>query len=95
MPAFLIVDTEITNPERFEEYKRQVSPLVERYGGRYCVRGGPHQVLEGDWEPTRVVMLEFPNMDTLMRWYDSPEYAPVKEVRQQASRTRMFAVEGM
>jgi uncharacterized protein (DUF1330 family) len=95
MPAYLIADTEITNPEKYEEYKRQVAPLVQRFGGRYCARGGGHQVLEGDWEPTRMVMLEFPDMDRLIAWYNSPEYAPMKAIRQQASKGRLIAVQGL
>ncbi len=95
MAAYLIADTNITDPERYEEYKRQVSPLVERFGGRYVARGGRHEVLEGDWQPTRVVVLEFPDMASLKGWYDSPEYAPMKAIRQGASRSRLIALEGM
>ena len=95
MPAYLIADTNVTNPERYEEYKRQVSPLIERFGGRYVVRGGPHDVLEGDWTPTRLVVLEFPDMASLRAWYDSPEYAPLKVLRQEAAESRLIAVEGL
>jgi len=95
MPAYLIADTDITNPERYEEYKRQVAPLVERFGGRYCACGGAHQVLEGDWKPTRLVVLEFPDMDALMGWYNSPDYAPMKAIRQEASKSRLIAVQGL
>jgi uncharacterized protein (DUF1330 family) len=95
MPAYLIADTNVTDPERYEEYKRQVSPLVERFGGRYCARGGPHHVLEGDWDPTRMVILEFPDMEALMGWYNSPEYAPIMGIRKEAAKSRLIAVQGM
>ena len=94
MPAFLIADTNITDPARYEEYKRRAAPLIERFGGRYAARGGAHQVLEGDWEPTRLVVLEFPDMDSLMGWYNSPEYAPVKAIRHEACNSRLIALQG-
>ena len=95
MKAYLIADTNVTDPQRYEEYKRQVKPLIERFGGSYVVRGGPHDVLEGDWTPTRLVVLEFPDMASLRAWYDSPEYAPLKVLRQGAAESRLIAVEGL
>ena len=95
MTAYLIADTKITDPQRYEEYKQQVKPLIERFGGSYAVRGGRHDVLEGDWEPTRLVVLEFPDMASLRAWYDSPEYAPLKVLRQGAADGRLIAVEGL
>ena len=95
MTAYLIADTNVTDPQRYEEYKRQVQPLIERFGGSYVVRGGPHDVLEGDWTPTRLVVLEFPDMASLRAWYDSPEYAPLKVLRQGAAESRLIAVEGL
>ena len=95
MKAYLIADTNVTDPQPYEEYKRQVKPLIERFGGRYVVRGGPHDVLEGDWTPTRLVVLEFPDMASLRAWYDSPEYAPLKVLRQAAAESRLIAVEGL
>ncbi len=95
MAAYLIADTHITDLERYEKYKRQVSPLIERFGGRYAARGGEHEVLEGDWEPTRLVVLEFPDMASLKAWYYSPEYGPMKAIRQAASKSRLIALEGL
>ena len=95
MKAYLIADTNVTDPQRYEEYKRQVKPLIERFGGSYVVRGGPHDVLEGDWRPTRLVVLEFPDMASLRAWYDSPEYEPLKVLRQGAAESRLIAVEGL
>jgi uncharacterized protein (DUF1330 family) len=95
MAAYLFADTNISDPEKYEQYKRQAAPLIERYGGRYLVRGGDHDVLEGDWEPTRLVVLEFPDMTSLKAWYNSQEYAPVKALRMGAASARLIAVEGM
>jgi uncharacterized protein (DUF1330 family) len=95
MPAYLIADTHVTNPERYEEYKRQVAPLIERFGGRYVARGGHFEVLEGDWEPHRLVVLEFPDLPSLRLWYHSPEYAPIKAIRQGAADCRLIMLEGL
>jgi uncharacterized protein (DUF1330 family) len=85
----------VTSSEKYEEYKRHAAPLVERFGGRYLARGGKYEVLEGDWEPHRLVVLEFPDMESLKAWYDSPEYAPIKAIRQGASQCRLIMLEGM
>lgn len=95
MAAYLIADIKVTNPQRYEDYKRQVSPMIERFGGRYAARGGVHEVLEGDWEPTRLVILEFPDMATLKAWYESAEYAPVKAIREESAESRLIALEGL
>lgn len=94
MAAYIIADVRITDPRAYEEYRRQVVPLVERFGGRFLVRGGPHTVLEGNWQPQRLVVLEFPDMETLKAWYDSPEYGPVMALRLAASSADLVAVEG-
>ena len=75
MPAYLIVDCEVTDPERYEAYKQLAPPAIAKYGGRYLVRGGEMTPLEGDWRPNRVVVLEFPDVETAKRFYASPEYA--------------------
>ncbi len=95
MGAYLIADTEITDTTTYEDYKRQVSPSIARFGGRYAARGGQHEVLEGDWEPHRLVVLEFPDMATLKAWYESPEYLPVKAIRERSAKSRLIAVEGL
>jgi uncharacterized protein (DUF1330 family) len=64
-------------------------------GGRYLARGGLHEVLEGDWEPHRLVVLEFPDMASLKAWYDSPEYAPIKQIRENSAEGRLIALEGL
>ena len=95
MSAFLIVDTQIENPEAYEEYKRLAKPIAEKYGGRYRVRGGALEVREADlWTPTRIVVIEFPDMDAARAFADSPEYAPVQPLRRDNARCTLFIVEG-
>ncbi len=94
MPAYIIVDIEVTDPAAFEEYRKQVPATVQKYGGRFLVRGGAMEVLEGDWRPKRVVVLEFPSMEQAKRWYDSEEYRAPKALRLRTSRGRLVLVEG-
>ena len=94
MPAYVIADTDITDQTTYEEYRRQVAPLVAKFGGRFLVRGGKHTVLEGTWRPHRLVVIEFPTMEALKRWYHSPEYAPLLALRQPAATVHLVAVEG-
>ena len=94
MPAYLIADVEVHDPDVYAEYRRQVLPLVQHYGGRFIVRGGAHEVLEGEWKPKRVVVIEFPDMAALKSWYTSPEYAKLIALRQGVSRGSLIAVEG-
>ena len=95
MPAYLIVDNEITDPKPYDEYRRQVVPLIARFGGRFLVRGGPISHLEGDWKPQRLVIIEFPSMDALQEWYHSAEYAPMRALRQSASSGSLVAADGV
>ena len=94
MPAYLIADVEVHDPDIYAEYRRQVLPLIQQYGGRFIVRGGAHEVLEGAWKPQRIVVIEFPDMATLKTWYNSPEYAKLIALRQGVSRGSLIAVEG-
>lgn len=94
MAAYVIVDLEVKDPTAYESYRREVVATVTKYGGRFLVRGGNVQVLEGDWAPKRVVVLEFPSMDALQRWYRSDEYRPLIAQRQRAAAGDIIAVEG-
>ena len=94
MAAYLIGEIEVTDPAAYEEYRTQVLPVVTQYGGRFIVRGGKVETLEGGWAPKRVVTLEFPSMDQARRFYHSPEYAPLLRMRHAASRGKMILVEG-
>ncbi|KUM25099.1 D-fructose-6-phosphate amidotransferase [Mesorhizobium loti] len=94
MAAYLIADVDITDMAMFDEYRREVPATEALYGGRYLARGGATRVLEGDWEPHRLVIVEFPDMAALTGWYDSPEYARLKEIRFRCANTRIIALEG-
>jgi uncharacterized protein (DUF1330 family) len=95
MPAYLLVDCEVTDPARYEIYKKLAPPAIAKYGGRYLVRGGALQQVEGDWRPNRIVVLEFPDTDTARRFYDSPEYRAARAERAGAARMNMVLVEGV
>ena len=95
MAAYAIVDVNVLNPAEYERYKQGVPATLARYGGRFVVRGGAVDVLEGDWRPKRLVVLEFPDMKSLRAWYDSPEYTPLKELRERTAESRFLAVEGV
>lgn len=95
MPAYVIADVTVTDPATMNEYRQQVPATVAKYGGRFLVRGGAHQKVEGEWTPTRLVVLEFPTMDAARRWYDSEEYREPKALRLKAGRTNLVMVEGV
>lgn len=96
MSAFVIVDTKITNPEAYEEYKLLAKPIAEQYGGAYRTRGGEMEVAETDlWAPTRVVIIEFPSMEKARAFYHSEEYKPVKPIRRANAQCTAFIVEGV
>jgi len=95
MPAYLIVETDITDPDRYEQYKAAAPAAIEAFGGRYVVRGGETAVLEGDWQPKRVVLVEFPDLEAAKRFYDSPEYQAAKKLREGAATLNMVAVQGL
>lgn len=94
MTAYVIADTHITDQNTYDEYKRRVGPLIAKFGGRFLVRGGKHEVLEGTWQPHRLVVIEFPTMKAITFWYNSPEYAPLLALRQPAATDHLVAVEG-
>ena len=94
MPAYVIVETDVHDPEQYEQYKAASPGAVAAGGGRFVVRGGELAVLEGDWTPTRLVVLEFEDLDAVKRWYESPEYQAAKQLREGAANLRMVAVQG-
>jgi uncharacterized protein (DUF1330 family) len=94
MAAYLIADVTVKNPDAYAEYRKQVLPTITKHGGRFLVRGGAHETLEGDWRPGRVVVIEFPDMAAAKAWYRSTEYAPLAKLRQSASSGRVILVEG-
>jgi uncharacterized protein (DUF1330 family) len=94
MAAYVVGEIEVTDPQAYEDYRRQVHAVVTKYGGRFIVRGGQVETLEGGWAPKRFVALEFPSMEQARKWYRSPEYAPLIELRKNASRGKLILVEG-
>jgi len=94
MAAYVFGEIEVTDPATYEEYRRQVMAVVTRYGGKFIVRGGKVETLEGGWAPKRFVALEFPSMEQAQKWYRSPEYAPLIDLRKKASRGKLILVEG-
>jgi uncharacterized protein (DUF1330 family) len=94
MAAYVFGEIEVENPALYEEYRKQVLAVVTKYGGRFLVRGGKIEPLEGGWSPKRFVALEFPSMEQALKWYRSEEYAPLIRLRQMASRGKLIAVDG-
>jgi uncharacterized protein (DUF1330 family) len=95
MPAYVIADVTVTDLPAMEEYRKQVPATLAKYGGRFLVRGGAHQAVEGDWKPARLVVIEFPSLADARRWYDSEEYRAPKALRMRAGRTSVVIVDGV
>jgi uncharacterized protein (DUF1330 family) len=95
MPAYVIVETNVTDQEQYERYREVAPESIAAHGGRYIVRGGELTVLEGDWNPSRVVVLEFSDLETAKRWYASEEYGEARKLREGAASLNMVAVEGI
>jgi uncharacterized protein (DUF1330 family) len=96
MPAYcLFQNLRITNPSLMEDYVRQVKPITESFGGQYIVMGGQVDVKEGEWAPVFPVMIEFPTMEAANAWYNSPDYAPLKDLRLSAGEFSAVFIEGV
>jgi uncharacterized protein (DUF1330 family) len=96
MPAYVIAAvTDAWDQDKLLEYRRRNTDAVAAHGGRFIARGGRHESLEGDWAPVRLVIIEFPDADAARGWYESEEYAPLRELRQTASKTDIVVVEGV
>lgn len=95
MSAYVIVEIDVHDPIGYEEYKKRASATVEEHGGKYIVRGGQTEVLEGDWHPKRIVVLEFPSMDRAKEWLNCEEYREPRKMRHATARTNMIVVEGV
>ncbi len=95
MAVYSVAEITVKDPGAYAEYQAKVPATIEQYGGRYLVRGGEVTPREGGWNPGRIVILEFPDEDSLLRWASSPEYAPVAEIRHRAAETRSFSVQGV
>ena len=95
MSAYVISDITVNNPERYEDYKKLAPPAIQTYGGKYLARGGRAEKLEGNWEPDRIVILEFESVETAKKWIDSPEYREARALRHQNASTNKIVVEGL
>ena len=95
MAAYVIADVDVKDPAAFEEYRKAVPALIEKYGGKYIVRGGTHEILEGYWEPARLVVLEFPSMEHARRFFQSKDYRPIKSLRVNSALSNLVLVEGL
>ena len=95
MSAYLIFDVVIPNPKLYEVYRRNVVKLLARHGGEYLVRGGEFEVLEGDWQPVRLVLIRFPDRGAIHAFLEDPDYVPLRKLRQLIAKSHMIAVDGI
>src|SRR5947209_6611183 len=95
MPAYFIADIEVLDRQEYEHYRAAASSSIAQCGGKYLVRGGSHEVLEGEWQPRRLVVLEFESMAAAKRWYESPEYQTAKVHRERSAKMNGVLVEGI
>jgi uncharacterized protein (DUF1330 family) len=95
MSAYVIVEIDIVDPAGYEEYKKLAGATVEKYGGKYIVRGGKTEVLEGDWQPKRIIVLQFDSMQRAKDWLHGEEYREPRKMRHRTARTNMILVEGV
>ena len=95
MSAYVIFDVEIRDPVRFQDFMAGVKPAIEAAGARYLARGGAHKVYEGDWEPRRIVLLEFPSVEAWETFYNGPVYQGLKSIRDECSSARLVSVVGL
>jgi uncharacterized protein (DUF1330 family) len=94
MPAYVIADVSVHDPAQYDDYKRMAPASIAQYGGRYLARGGATEALEGDWRPTRLVILEFPSYARAKEWWGSSEYAPAKALRNRTASSNLMLLEG-
>jgi uncharacterized protein (DUF1330 family) len=95
VPAYIIADVTTTDQATMDEYRKQVPATVAQYGGRFLVRGGAHETVEGTWKPNRLIIIEFPSLARAREWYDCAEYKGPKDLRIKAGRTNLVMVEGV
>lgn len=95
MAAYLVVDIDVTNPTQFEEYKKLAPAAIAKYGGRYIIRGGAYEALEGNWAPQRLTIVEFDSMEKARAFYTSPEYTDAIKARAGAANFKALLVQGV
>src|SRR3972149_5321574 len=95
MPAYVVVDINVLDPAGYEDYKRLAPPSIDANGGKCLARGGQIEVLEGDWAPSRLVILQFDNLEQARKWLNSSEYSAARELRHRTATTNMVVIEGV
>jgi len=95
VPAYVVVNVDVQDPVRYENYKKLAPASIAQYGGHYIARGGPVEVLEGDWAPKRLVILEFPTVERAKEWWGCPEYTDAKALRNATAHTQLVITEGL
>jgi uncharacterized protein (DUF1330 family) len=95
LSAYVIANIDVKDPVRYEDYRKMVAPTLAAYGGRFLARGGKVDTLEGPWQPSRLVILEFPSVERAKAWWSSPEYAEAKALRQATSQGSLIVIEGV
>jgi uncharacterized protein (DUF1330 family) len=95
MAGYIVADIEIKDPNEYQMYAQQTAATLEAYDGKFIVRGGNAETLEGDWQPRRLVIIEFPSVEQARSWYNSPEYAAIKGIRQRSALSNMLLVHGV
>lgn len=95
MAGYIVVQVDVKDRERYDEYRKMVAPTLEPFGGRFLVRGGAVENLEGEWNPSRFVIIEFDSVERARAWWSSAEYGPARQLRQQTTHTEMIVVEGV
>jgi uncharacterized protein (DUF1330 family) len=95
MAAFVVIEIEVTDPALYEEYKKLATPAIEKYGGRYLVRGGRSEALEGGWSPKRLVILQFDSVQRAKEWWSSAGYSRAREIRNRAAKSKAVLAEGL
>jgi uncharacterized protein (DUF1330 family) len=95
VPAYVVTEIEVIDKDRYEAYKQMVAPSIAAYGGKFLVRGGATETLEGTWSPQRLVIVEFASRAQAKAWWGSPQYAEAKALRQATARTQMIVAEGL
>jgi uncharacterized protein (DUF1330 family) len=95
MPAYVVANVDVRDPEAYADYRELVPATIAEYGGRHLARGGETEVVEGDWEPKRLVIVEFPSLEAARAWVHSERYAPVKAIRHRAAETQLVIVDGV
>lgn len=95
MAAYLIAEIDVHDPSGYEEYRRLAGATLTAFGGRFLVRGGDSETIEGDWSPRRLVVIEFPSAERARAWWASPDYSVARAIRQRTATTRMVVAEGV